>query len=390
MTNQINLFALDEGVTYLNGAAYSPMLKSSIEKGSEGMLLKASRPFSISPQNHFETADHVRQLFSRLINIKHPQRVAIITSVSYGLAVVANNLHRLPAIQQKKHIILIQDEFPNNVYAFERISKELSLEYLTISKPEKTENRGKIWNERILNAITHETAMIVVPHVHWIYGVKFDLKQISERCKAVGALLVVDATQSLGAMNFDVENIQPDAVITAGYKWLLGPYGIGLAYFGAFFDEGKPVEESWLNRANSDNFARLINYEQAYRPMAQRYNSGEYSQFIQMPMLENSLSQILDWGVDNIQAYCQQITQKPIEALVKLGCNLEAEAFRGSHLLGISLPDGIDNQIFTDTLLKHRIIISNRAVAIRVSPNIYNTENDLWALTEVLEKSLTK
>ncbi|GAB3514523.1 aminotransferase class V-fold PLP-dependent enzyme [Emticicia fontis] len=388
MTNQKHLFALEEGITYLNGAAYAPMLKTSIEKGTEGMLMKASRPFTIDPKSHFEPAERVQKLFARLLNIDNPQRVAIISAVSYGMAVVANNLHRLPNISTKKHIVLVQDEFPNNVYAFERVSQQLSLSYHTVAKPDALGNRGQLWNEAILNSITTETAMIVVPNIHWIYGVKFNLAEISKRCKEVGALMIVDATQSVGAMSFDVETIQPDAVICAGYKWLLGPYSIGLAYFGAFFDEGIPVEESWLNRVNSDKFAQLINYQKDYRLFAQRYNAGEYSQFIQLPMLEEALSHILDWGVDNIQQYCQSISQKPLEALVNMGCSLESEAYRGHHLLGISLPQGIDNQSFTEQLLNNKIIVSNRTVAIRVSPNVYNTEQDMWALVEVLERSL--
>lgn len=388
MTNQKHLFALEEGITYLNGAAYAPMLKTSIEKGTEGMLMKASRPFTIDPKSHFEPAGRVQKLFAQLLNIDNPQRVAILSAVSYGMAVVASNLHRLPNISAKKHVILIQDEFPNNVYAFERVSQQLSLNYHTIAKPDTQENRGQLWNERIVNEITHETAMVVVPNIHWIYGVKFNLEAISKRCKEVGALMIVDATQSVGAMSFDVQTIQPDAVICAGYKWLLGPYSIGLAYFGEFFDEGVPVEEPWLNRVNSDKFAQLINYQKDYRPFAQRYNAGEYSQFIQLPMLEDALLHILDWGVDNIQQYCQSITQKPLEALIRLGCSLETEAYRGHHLLGISLPQGVNNQDFTEQLLNSKIIISNRGVAIRVSPNVYNTEQDMWALVEVLEKSL--
>ena len=105
-------------------------------------------------------------------------------------------------------------------------------------------------------------------------------------------------------------------------------------------------------------------------------------------MLENSLSQILEWGVGSIQEYCRNITQKPLQALINLGCSLESEAFRGHHLLGINLPQGVDNQVFTEQLLSNKIIISKRGVAIRVSPNVYNTEDDMWALVEVLERTL--
>ena len=388
MTNQKHLFSIEEGIIYLNGAAYSPTLKSSVERGIEGINLKAISPNKISGKDHFILPEKVQKLFSKLVNIADYQRVAVISSVSYGMAIVANNLHRLPNIAQKKHIIQVQDEFPNNVYAFDRICQKHQLFYKTIAKPNENSERGKLWNEAILEGITTETAMVVMPHVHWIYGVKFDLEAISKRCKEVGALLIIDGTQSVGVLDFDVEKIQPDALICAAYKWLLGPYSIGLAYLGEFFDEGVPVEESWMHRQESDNFAQLIRYERAYRPKAQRYNMGEHSHFIEMPMLEDSLTQILAWGVNNMQEYCKTIIKKPLETLQELGCMIENEAFRANHLLGISLPQHIDNQAFTDKLMANKIIISNRGVAIRVSQNVYNTEADLWMLVEVLRGSL--
>jgi selenocysteine lyase/cysteine desulfurase len=388
MTNQKHLFSIEEGITYLNGAAYSPTLKSSVERGIEGINLKATTPFKISGKDHFTLPEKVQKLFSQLVNIADYQRVAVISAASYGMAIVANNIHHLPNLSQKKHIIQIQDEFPNNVYAFDRVCQMHNLTYKTIAKPDVLEHRGKLWNEHILEGITTETAMVVMPHIHWIYGVKFDLETISKRCKEVGALLIIDGTQSVGVLDFDVEKIQPDALICAGYKWLLGPYSIGLAYFGEFFDEGVPVEESWMHRAESDNFAQLIRYERAYRPKAQRYNMGEHSNFILMPMFEDALIQLLTWGVENIQNYTHSITLKPIKVLQELGCWLEDEAYRVNHLLGIILPKEIDNQAFTDKLMANKIFISNRGVAIRVSQNVYNTEDDLWALVEVLKNSL--
>ena len=393
LTSQKHLFSIEEGITYLNGAAYSPTLKSSVERGIEGINLKAISPNKISGKDHFILPEKVQKLFSKLVNIADYQRVAVIPSVSYGMAIVANNIHRLPNISQKKNIIQIQDEFPNNVYAFDRVCEKHQLFYKTIAKPDENSERGKLWNQHILEGITHETAMVVVPHIHWIYGVKFDLESISKRCKEVGALLIVDGTQSVGVLDFDVEKIQPDALICAAYKWLLGPYSIGLAYLSEFFDDGIPVEESWMHRQDSDNFAQLIRYERAYRPKAQRYNMGEHSNFIEMPMLEDSLTQILAWGVNNMQDYCKTIIKKPLETLQELGCMIENESFRANHLLGISLPQGIaggvpHNQALTDKLMANKIIVSNRGVAIRVSQNIYNTEEDLWKFVEVLKGSL--
>jgi selenocysteine lyase/cysteine desulfurase len=384
MQSQKHLFSLDNNVTYLNCAAYSPLLKSSIEAGNQGILLK-SNPQKISAAEHFfSNPNQVRELFSRLVNAGDAERIAIIPAVSYGMATVAKNLHRIPNIQNKTEIIQLQEEFPNNIYGFERECAELGLNYQTVEAPSTIENRGKIWNELILNAISNQTAMAVIPHVHWIYGVKFDLEAISKRCKEVGALLVVDGTQSVGMLDFDIQKIQPDALICASYKWMLSSYGLGLAYYGAFFDEGVPIEETWMNRQDSEKFAQLTNYERAYRPKAQRYNVGEYSQFIQMPMLLDSLTQILNWDVKNMQAYCSQIIEKPLIELQNMGCQIESESYRANHLFGIILPKYIDSKALFDKVIAQNIYVSLRSGAIRVSPNVYNSEADLWGLVEVI------
>ena len=385
---QKHLFSLDPGVHYLNGAAYAPSLRASAEKGVEGIRLKAETPFAITPRHHFDTADRIRILFSELTGAGDPERIALIPAVSYGMAVVAQNLHRLPGLPAKKHIVLIGEEFPNNVYTFERAASTLGLTIKTVGKSQAVEGRGAAWNEDLLQAIDGETALVVAPNVHWIYGTIFDLEAIGRRCRECGALLAVDATQSVGVMPFDVQAVQPDALLCAGYKWLLGPYGSSVAYFGAFFDGGVPVEENWMNRVESDQFARLTRYERTYRPKAQRYNAGEYSQFIQLPMLEVALRQLLDWGAGNIQTYCRHLMETAIPQWQAMGCLLEDASHRAAHLFGLGLPEGFDTAGLTAGLAERRIYVSLRGGAVRVSPNVYNDETDVQALTAALQSAL--
>ncbi|HBX65139.1 MAG TPA: aminotransferase, partial [Balneolaceae bacterium] len=92
-----------------------------------------------------------------------------------------------------------------------------------------------------------------------------------------------------------------DALICAGYKWLMGPYSIGLAYYGPALDDGNPVEENWINRYESENFANLVNYNDEYQPGALRYEVGEHSNFILVPMMLKAVQQLNQWGVENIQ-----------------------------------------------------------------------------------------
>lgn len=384
LTCQKDAFALDPGVHYLNGAAYSPALNRSVEKAWEGLHLKSVRPYAIRPGDHFDTADRVRGLFSELVRAGDPERVALIPAVSYGMAIVAQNLHRLPEMAAKRHIILIGEEFPNNVYAFERVAAALGLRVRTVEKPDSLVERGDRWNERLLEAVTPETALVVAPQVHWIYGTVFDLEALGQRCRDAGALLAVDATQSVGIMPIDVGAIRPDALLCAAYKWLLGPYGTAIGYFGPFFDDGVPIEEGWMNRVESEQFARLTRYERAYRPKAQRYNAGEYSQFMQLPMLEEALRQLLEWGAGDMQAYCRALSAPAIPEWESAGCILETPARRAGHLFGVLLPGHIEPARLLALLAERRIFASLRGGAVRISPNVYNDQKDLDVLTEAL------
>ena len=72
----------------------------------------------------------------------------------------------------------------------------------------------------------------------------------------------------------------------------MGPYGSGLAYYGKYFDQGKPIEESWINRKGSDDFSNLINYQEEYAKYAKRYSVGQQSNFINVEMLNEGIKQL--------------------------------------------------------------------------------------------------
>jgi selenocysteine lyase/cysteine desulfurase len=380
LNSQKHLFDLEEGITYLNCAAYSPLLNSVIEAGEQSIRIKA-RPYNIVPKEHFfDVPDKARALIGQIINAKDSNEIALLPSVSYGLAIVAKNLHRVEGIRSKANILIISEEFPNNIYIFERTANDLGLELITLSNPNHED-----WNDYITNAITEQTALVVMPHVHWIHGIKFDIKSISQKCVATNALFVIDGTQSVGAYPIDVQDVRVDALIGASYKWLLGPYGNGYGYFGSFFNEGIPLEEAWVNKVNSDLFADLLNYERAYRPLAQRYNAGEYSQFIQVPMCTAAYTQILNWGVHNIQSYCKEISLAAIEELEQSGCKLVDEKYRVHHLFGIQLPSHIDAKALYQTLSRNKIFVSLRGNTIRVAPHLYNTIADLMKLSAIIK-----
>ena len=371
---------------YLNCATRAPLSRAVAQAGIDAVNQQLN-PMGLMPDDFFSGGVIVRQLFARLINQPDPERIAIVPSISYGMAVVAKNLPNKPGLQRGQKIVLATGEFPSDVFAWDRVSQEQELSIVTVDMPAQLP-AADAWNEAILAQITPETALVVVPMIHWMYGTRFDLEAIGERCRAVGAWLAVDGTQSIGAMPFDWRRIKPDALVCAGYKWLMGPYSLGVACYGPAFDGGIPLEEAWMNRLDSNQFHRLAEYQPTYRPGAYRYNMGQHSNFTQMPMLEASLSQLLDYQPERIQAYCQHLMADALPALEELGCRIEPASGRGHHLLGVWLPTHADPMAVSRALLEKNVSVSARARAIRVSPHVYNSPEDVQALVAALRGTL--
>ena len=391
---QKDLFSLPESIHYLNCATRSPFSRA-VEQAGHDALTRHANPFGLHPDEFFSGAVRVRALFSELINTPDPDRIAVIPSVSYGMGVVARNLPRKPGIRSGQHIVLIDAEFPSDVYAWERVCTDLGLTVTVVAMPAEFPKGpawiGPTWNERLLDAIGPGTALVVVPAVHWMYGIRFDLEAIGQRAREVGAWLAIDGTQSIGALPFDLDAIQPDAVICAGYKWLMGPYSLGLAYYGPAFDDGIPLEEGWMNRLDSNQFHRLMDYQSTYRPKAYRYNVGEHTHFLQMPMLETALTQLIDWQPERIQEYTKNLLSDAWPALESLGCRVEpanGSTGRSHHLVGLWLPDHADPMAVSQALQAEKVSVSARARVLRIAPHVYNTPDDVDALVRVLKQQV--
>ncbi|MGB5818491.1 MAG: aminotransferase class V-fold PLP-dependent enzyme [Saonia sp.] len=369
LANQKHLFSLSDSATYLNGAYMAPQLKTVAAIGIENLKRK-NRPYTIRSEDFFTEQMLLKKRFAELAEIPDYQNVAIIPSVSYGIANAANNVK----LNKGDEIVLVDEQFPSNVYTWKRLAKKYDASIKIVAPPKKFEARGEKWNTAILDAINPRTAVVAMPHVHWADGTLFDLKNIRQKTHKVKSLLIIDGTQSVGALPFSVKSIQPDALICGGYKWLMGPYSLGVAYYSDTFTNGNPIEDSWMNRLHSENFSALTTYQDEFQPKAGRYSVGESSNFILVPMLVRAIEQLLEWKPENIQTYCSAISKATIEALRAKGCFIENEAYRANHLFGVYLPKAMDLEAVKQRLVAKDIFVSYRGQAIRISCSVYNSE----------------
>ncbi|MDX2247765.1 MAG: aminotransferase class V-fold PLP-dependent enzyme [Bacteroidia bacterium] len=380
-----HLFNLDPEVVYLNCAYMSPLLREVEEAGMDGVMRKRS-PNRISTEDFFAPVKVLKEEFAKLINGDNYERVAIIPSVSYGIGIVTRNI----PLKKGEKILIMDEQFPSNVFGWQKLAQKTGAEIIKVAPPKVFQQRGERWNERILAAIDSRTRVVSLPHFHWSDGTRFDLEAIRKKTWEVGAKLIIDGTQSVGAYPFDINRIQPDAMFAGGYKWLMGPYGLGLAWLGEYFDDKEPLEENWINRLGSEDFSSLARYESSYQPFARRYDMGEQSNFILVPMLTAALRWLNRTGVDFIQNYCRELTAQPLEKLSQSGYQIESPEWRGSHLFGIYLPDRLNIHTLKQALEKEKIYVSVRGESLRVSPHLYNETPDLEKLVAVLEEVYAK
>ncbi len=374
---QKDLFSLPNDVHYLNCAYMSPLARSVEQAGIKGMRRKRG-PHLITPSMFFEEADEARSLFAALVNVES-QDVALIPAASYGIATVARNI----SPGRGQNLVVIHEQFPSNVYSWRRLAREFSAELRTV-KPPDGEGRSAEWNARVIDAIDKNTALVAVSNVHWADGTRFDLASIGARARNVGAAFVVDGTQSVGALPFDARALGVDALICAGYKWLLGPYSIGALYMGPRFTSGVPLEENWISRLHSERFGELIRYQEEYQPGALRFDVGERSNFVLVPMMVAGLRLVLKWGADAIQAYCEVLTHDVLRDAATLGYRIEEGSSRSAHLFGIRAPKGLPVERLRLELTRRNVSVSARGDAVRVSPHVYNDEADMEALRAAL------
>jgi selenocysteine lyase/cysteine desulfurase len=226
-----------------------------------------------------------------------------------------------------------------------------------------------------------------VPNVHWTNGAVLDLEAIARATRAAAAALVVDASQSLGALPLDISIVQPDFLVTVGYKWLLGPLGVSYLYVAERHRDGRPIEENWINRAGSDDFAALVDYTDEYRVGARRFDVGARTSFGLVPMSIAAIEQLLSWQVAEVAASLRAVTDEIGLRAGRLGFTVPSDTERGPHMLGIEVPRDVAVRL-SATLAERDVIASVRGNSLRVAPHLHVTRDDVERLIDGLVAAL--
>lgn len=358
--------------------------RAVLEAGHRAVDLRAL-PAAITLADFFAPAERVRGLCAALVRAD-PERVALVPTVAAGMAVVAANL----SPRAGQNVVMLGDQFPSNVYPWRRwraqgvAMRSVAAPAGNAHDPASWRRRCAAWHDALEAAIDRDTVLVAMGPAHWTDGTRFDLDRLARRARAVGAAFVVDATQVAGVMPLDVGALQPDALVVHGYKTMLANYGLGFAVFGERFAGGRPTDESWLMRRGSEDFARLVDYQDDYAPGMRRYDASTRSNPILIGMLEAACRLLIDWQPARIEDYLRRIARRAVERLRANGFGVADEDLRAANLFGIALPPGLAPEAVRQALAARRTHVSVRGSAVRVSPHVCNDEADLLRLAEAL------
>ena len=186
-------------------------------------------------------------------------------------------------------------------------------------------------------------------------------------------------------MPFDVGAVRPDFVVTVGYKWLLGPLGVSYLYVAEEHRTGEPIEQNWIAREGSEDFARLVDYRDEYQPGARRFDVGQRTNFELVPMAIAALEQLGSWQVSRIAAMLSDVTGTIAAQATTLGLQLApGRATRSAPARRAAVRR--DARRGAADLAAAGCFAAVRGDVLRLAPHVHVTDADVDRLMEALRR----
>ncbi len=361
---------------YLDHAAVSPM-NLRTKRAIETYIDERSNE---KINNYMATLDKMDQLREKFGQIVHgdSKRIAIVQNTTDGFALLARGY----PWRDGDRIILHQQEFPSNVYPWYDL-KPFGVEIDFVRSP-----LGIVTPDDLEPLVTDRTVLLAVSWVQYLSGYRNNIAELSEWCHQNDILLVVDAMQGLGALEFRQDEWKADFVSSGTAKWLMGIQGVGFIYINEEL-QGKihPPHLGWHSRKS---FFDFHNYDQPLKPNADRYEFATPSS----PGIwgtDEAIGLLLEVGIDDIENRILALADRLADGIESAGLKLYTDRYKKESNSGIVTflhEDESRNTEIHKQLAENRITISLRENLLRVSPHFYNTFDEMDEFLSALHNQL--
>jgi selenocysteine lyase/cysteine desulfurase len=362
------LFDIPREVCFLNAASWSPLPLASQEAGRVGVARKG-QPWKLGPD--FAPAQHerARAAAARLINAD-PDDIALISSVSYGVATAA----KLITVPPCARVLVLEDDHSSPVLEWMTRAPQEGFTVEVVRQPDDGD-----WTAAALAAIERRgappLALVSISSVHWSDGGLVDLDKVAPAARAAGAALLIDATHSAGVLLLDVRAIDPDFLVFPTYKWVLGPYGRAFLYIAKRRQDGVPLEQTNYGRRTIVPERAPYFSDTGYVNGARRFDMGERDHFVSLEMAAIGMELMARWGSAAIVARLRMLTDRLAAEVADCGVHIAAARVRAPHVLSLTFPRGMPEGL-TKRLAVEDIYVAPRLGRLRISPHVYNDEAD--------------
>jgi len=374
-----NAHACPELFVRPDGKAYFDCARRALPLRSVDLELRgAARSWDASCEEACELA---RGLFSTLIGAT-PDDIAVVPSTAYGIATAC----KLTPLSPGRQVVLMANEHPSNVMGWLQSCAPHGAEPLFVPKPPSGE-----WTSELIAALSERVAVVCFAPTHWLDGTFIDSAAVAAQARRFGARVVIDGTQSIGALPFDIAAVLPDFLVASGYKWLLGPAGLSYLYVNPQYHSGAPFENSWGNRVPASGCAQWsgldLIYPGAYARGARRFDAAGIAKSLLPRLAIPGLRQIHQWTPAFVQERLRRRNTTLAAALPPHLVCKPSPRHGYTHILGIDL-GGNDSAPIVESLEQRGVLASSRGNKLRVSSHLWNTAEDIELLHDALRIAL--
>ena len=378
LPSQRALFDIPRDVCFLNAAAWSPLPLAVQEAGRIGVGRKG-QPWKLDADFMAKQYERARAAAAALIGA-NPVDIALIPSVGYGVS-TAGKVMSLP---RGSRVLVLQDDHTSPVLEWMSRAEQGGYTVEQVKQPADGD-----WTSAVLDAMARKDAaplsLVSISSVHWSDGGALDLSRIAEAVRQKGAAFLVDATHDAGVRHIDVKTLDPDFLIFPTYKWVLGPYGRAFMYVAKRHQNGVPLEQTAPARKGVAAEQKVYFRDLSYADGARRYDMGERDHFITLEMAAVGMEMMAGWGNDAIVARLGMLTDRLADGLANTGVRVLDRKLRAPHLICLQFPKGMADDL-PQKLAAENVYAAPRLGRLRISPHVYNDEQDVDRFVEVFRK----
>ena len=378
-------FPLCEGKIYFNNAVIGAVPESTIRVVEEywrdyAETLRGEADLEDGMSKYVERKLNSKRLFAEVLGARESE-VAFLPNASTGM----NTAFGMIPFRRGQNLVLTDLSFPMCA-AVANKQREKGVE------PRFIRHSGGVveidqWEE----AIDDDTAAVMVDQAGWFNGFLHDVEAITEAAHDHGAYLIVDGTQSAGAMSWDIRSKGVDFLATSCYKWLYGgPYNNSVGFFymrDEIVDELQPEYVGGQTLPDEQELRNVTDGFDVYdlKPKKGLSRIEIYSQ-AEGPYVavENSMRLLLRFGLDRVERQIKRVDTVIVEGLLEMGVELQTPVEEERRIfLNTAVPE---YKKVCDSLAEEDIHVSPRVGGLRISPGAYNTVDEAERFLETLSR----